>query len=72
MPSHRRKVGLLPGVERAYLVGFGAIEQVAQRRVRQQLVADEGKRRGLLRPLGGAAGRHHRLVVPVEDSARPA
>ncbi len=67
-PAHFREVGALPGIE--VVLRAGTAEQVRERRVGEHFVTHDLQRRELLRPCGGAAGRHQCGGVPMEDGRR--
>src|SRR5947207_3786040 len=62
----------LERVVRLLLLEVGEfVEQAPDLRRREALVNHTPERRHLLRAAGGAAWRHHRLLVPAEDGTRP-
>ena len=71
-PPHLGEIGALPGVQPGPLFGFRLLEQIAEGRVGEQFMADQGHRRRLLGAVAGAAGGHHGLAIPIENPCHTA
>jgi hypothetical protein len=71
LTAHLAQIGGLPLVETGG-IGFGLVEQIGERGVGQQIVADDAQGRQLLGAGLGAARRHHRRHVPMQHRGRVA
>ena len=68
---HLAQIGGLPGIEPAVRL-LGLLQKLAGLRARQKLVSDPSQRRHLLGADTITAGRHHHLMIPLQDRERAA